>query len=142
MSSLRDWVVAGSALALALAAFYILLPKIIQTIVRAILAVRYGFRIQGVENGQEVAHAVIDDADGRHVLRLPRLPRDRPEPAFELHFRLLARHRAISRPLVEVVQFLARLCLRRVVLVGRNGVLHRNAQEFFFRQPDEIEEEV
>jgi 1-acyl-sn-glycerol-3-phosphate acyltransferase len=59
MASLRNWVVAVSALALGLAAFYILLPKIIQFLLRLILAVRYSFRVQGLENVPRAGAAIF-----------------------------------------------------------------------------------
>lgn len=50
MSSVRDWVVAASAVVLAVSAFYVCLPAIVQGLLRAILAARYAFRVRGGEN--------------------------------------------------------------------------------------------
>lgn len=46
----RDWVVLASSSALGASAFYVLLPKFIRPLVRALLAPRYGFRVRGREN--------------------------------------------------------------------------------------------
>jgi 1-acyl-sn-glycerol-3-phosphate acyltransferase len=50
MSHPRDWVVLASALALGASGFYILLPRIIQALVRAFLFVRYRLRVRGTEH--------------------------------------------------------------------------------------------
>lgn len=59
MSNLRDWVVLISALALGLSALYIFLPRIVQSVVRCILAIRYGFRIVGIENVPRTGPALL-----------------------------------------------------------------------------------
>jgi 1-acyl-sn-glycerol-3-phosphate acyltransferase len=50
MWTVRDWVVLASAVALGASGFYILLPKIIQWLVRGVLALRYSFRVVGREH--------------------------------------------------------------------------------------------
>jgi len=44
------WVIVVSALALGAALLYAFLPRVIRGLVRSVLAVRYGFRVRGVEN--------------------------------------------------------------------------------------------
>jgi 1-acyl-sn-glycerol-3-phosphate acyltransferase len=50
METLRNWVVAVSAVALGLSAFYILLPKFVQNLIRLVLSLHYSFRVRGLEN--------------------------------------------------------------------------------------------
>lgn len=50
MTAGRAAVVAVAAVALAASAFYILLPRFIQALVRAVLSIRYRFRVTGLEN--------------------------------------------------------------------------------------------
>ena len=50
LSNPRDWVVLASALVLGASAFYVLLPRFIRALVRALLALRYDFRVRGREN--------------------------------------------------------------------------------------------
>jgi len=47
LRSPRFWVVLVSAAGLGASAFYVFLPRVIQPILRAILSIRYGFRVRG-----------------------------------------------------------------------------------------------
>jgi acyl-[acyl-carrier-protein]-phospholipid O-acyltransferase/long-chain-fatty-acid--[acyl-carrier-protein] ligase len=59
MLNARDWVVAASAVALAVSALYIFLPNIAQNVVRLVLWPRYGFRVLGRENVPRTGPALL-----------------------------------------------------------------------------------
>ena len=59
MPSTRHWVVIASAVALGLSAFYVFLPAIIQGLLRAVLSLRYSFRVIGRENVPTIGPALI-----------------------------------------------------------------------------------
>ena len=59
MTGARDAVVILSALALGAAAFYVLLPRVIRPVLRAALAVRYGFRVTGLEHLPKTGPVVV-----------------------------------------------------------------------------------
>ena len=55
----RNWVVAVSAVALGLSAFYVFLPTFVQWLLRRILSLRYSVRIEGAENVPRTGPALL-----------------------------------------------------------------------------------
>jgi 1-acyl-sn-glycerol-3-phosphate acyltransferase len=59
MWSARAWVILASAIALGASAFYVLLPVMIRQLFRVMLALRYSFRVRGLENVPATGPALI-----------------------------------------------------------------------------------